>query len=338
MDEHLARLRAADPVRGGGLDGLDPASLHALRDHIAGRPSAGRSSSTPVRRRRRARRAAVGGLAVALLGGGVAYASYASLVGWYSGGAGDGLTCVSAWGTDLQAVHADSSGGPVLSGDPVADCQHYQQLTGREPIDDPVAFRFAPLGVEGGSIYVGPRDEVPDDAEVITPSPDAAAVRELEASTRDWVDGMRAHCFDETGGRAFVTAELDRLGLTGWTIDVAAPDAYAHGSCAGVATVDASTRSIDLRPDWSAPPGTVAEPGDTSPEAFEIRDGLRALAEQCLPLDEASAGVERVLGAEHHWPTTTVVDPDAACTRVDMEVGGSIQVTLRGPEAPTPRR
>lgn len=69
----------------------------------------------------------------------------------------------------------------------------------------------------------------------------------------------------------------------------------------------------------------------TGPTAA-VRDGLReGIATQCLDLDSAAAVAQDVLGQDHHWPLAAIEDPSASCTRVDMEVGGSVLVTLRGP-------
>jgi hypothetical protein len=56
-----------------------------------------------------------------------------------------------------------------------------------------------------------------------------------------------------------------------------------------------------------------------------------------VSVDEARAVADEMLAAEeHHWPTSTVVDESADCARVDLAIGGSIQVTVYGPTAVSP--
>lgn len=323
MDEPLARLRATNPTRHSNLGRLDPALMHRLRDHTTTQDAAASGAAT-AHRPRHARRLVTGGLAVALVGGGAAYASFDT---WYRGGASDGLNCVHVWQDDADGLQPDAVGGPELTGDALADCDNYLAAAGREPIDDPVAFYWG-----DNTLYVAPADQVPAGAQLADPTLDGEAVRELEASLWDQVDGMLAGCRSADDARTFAASELQRLGLEGWTIPTPPEDSSARGKCAGSATADPTTRTIQLFPNRYDRERTVEDPGGTMPVVFEIRDGLRALAEQCLPLDEAARQAKQVLGTEDHWPTTTITDPDATCTRIDMEVGGSIQVTLRGPD------
>ena len=76
--------------------------------------------------------------------------------------------------------------------------------------------------------------------------------------------------------------------------------------------------------------------GDIAGSVFTLRDALRnGIADKCVNLTDAAALATRSLGHEPHWPLTTIEDPTASCTRVDMVVGGSVQVTLRGPATAT---
>ncbi|WP_345713191.1 hypothetical protein, partial [Kineococcus glutinatus] len=245
----------------------------------------------------------------------------------YVGGAADGLTCLTAWQGSSWAE--DSSGGPSLTADPVADCQRYQELTGAEPIPDPVAFTYE------GYLVVAPRSEVPADGEVLAaPTAEDAAAFELDASLQDHVDGVRSGCFSEDEAVSFAARELERQGLTGWTVAVVPadnPGGDADLPCA-VAHADPATRQAQVLPHRA---GSVDHGLDG--DLAVLRDALRAgIAERCVGLPEAEALATAALGAEHHWPLSAIPDPDAACTRVDLEIGGSVQVTLRGPEVPRP--
>ena len=161
---------------------------------------------------------------------------------------------------------------------------------------------------------------MPADAVPINRTEDAR-VFELERSLDDYVDGGLSQCFDQTTGAAFAHSELDRLGLTDWTVKTT-EQAPGQGRCAlllvpnpGVVEVRASFYSND---DFAS---------------AELVPLLRSeITDQCLSLTEAKTVVDEALADEHHWATSTQVDPAADCTRVDLNVGGSIQVFLYGPE------
>ncbi|VTR76131.1 hypothetical protein [Cellulomonas hominis] len=324
----LAALRAADPALRVDLARVGPEALGALRDAV---PAAA-AGTAPTRgpRRRWARRTVVaGGVVAALVGGGAAYAGYQS---WYAGdGGAEGVTCTLAYG-ELGTVGPESSGGPVLTGDPVADCAHYQELVGLPPIPDPVAFRDA-----WHPVVVAPADQVPPDATLLPGStPQDRAVRELEATFHDYVDGVSSTCATPDEAIAAAQAELDRLGLSTWRVELRAAPEPPGGACASVGP-DPDAHVLVVHPLGVDTLETLVSRGDMVPWVRDLRDALRAgVAEQCLGLADAEAVVDRALGSEHHWPTTVVEDPEATCTRVDLEVGGSVQVTLRGPEAAAP--
>lgn len=324
-DDVLAQLRAADPARGADLSRTDRGALVALREGIT---MTARTSTTPRPARRLATRGGVALLAgVMLVGGGGAYAAYERL---YVGGAADGITCLTQW-SDWPAL---STGGPPLTGDPVADCQHYNDLEGVDPIVDPVAFRFENM------LFVAPSGDVPDGSTLLeAPTAQDEARRELQASVHDLVDGLRSRCFTADEAGAFVTGELERLALTGWQVDIARdePSADRPDDLCATAWVDEAGADVVRVNANSVPAPEVLEANqDVVPFVFELADTLRQeVTEQCVSLAEAEEIASTAIGAEHHWPTTAIADPDD-CTRVDMEVGGSILVTLRGPEVAAP--
>lgn len=326
-DDILRELRAADPARRVDLGRVDPRALDALRKEIlvtSTEPETGRRTV-----RRLSRRTVTAGAAVlALLGGGAAYAGAEH--GWYVGGGGAyGITCVTHWVDPTKEV-PDSTGGPALTVDPVADCQRYQALSDRPPIEDGVAFRYGP------QIYVAPRDQLPAGATIITPATQDEAVYELSQSIQDMVDGLRVSCRSSDDEVAAARAELARLGLTDWEVRTReAPAGIETFPCAGTSLgqdLGLTDRTLivtaDVREDLDSLNGNGIDPF-----VFELRDALRTgIADRCVDVSEAEAVAAQAVGAAHHWPTTVIVDADATCTRVDMEVGGSIQITLRGPE------
>jgi hypothetical protein len=319
-DDLINALRSADPIRRTDLGRIDPAALTALRDAV---PTAeGRPTVRPVRRWV-GRAAAVGGTLAVLVGGGAAYAGYHD---WYnSSGGADGITCSLDYGP-MGTTGDLTSGGPSLTGDPIADCARYQEEAGLPPIEDPVAFRdpgYFP-------VVVTPRDLVPEGAELLgTATAEDLAVQALEASVYDLVDGPNSVCPDPTAAVVLAQGELDRLALADWTV-VTEPT-VGTAECASVG-VDAEAQVLRVQAGGMDTLETFVARGDMGAEALTLREALRAgIADTCVDLGTAEAVVVQALGSQHHWPTSAVEDPTAECTRVDMLVGGSIQVTLHGP-------
>lgn len=277
-----------------------------------------------------------GGLAVALLGGGTAWA-LSSYAAWYTGGALDGITCMTTWHDSFSVdQRSDQYGGPELSTDPVADCGRYAELTGKPPIDDPVAVRYE------GAVVVGPRAGMPADAipldewqppaatpsGSVTPEPPRDVVRdpakemELTNSLEDQVDGGNSRCWSAETGQQFARAELDRLGLTDWQVTVRDQEVH-EGACAFLFVQDPGT--VEVRTHGQDDPARTA----SGAMAGDLR---REITEQCLSLRGAERVVNRVLEeGGHHWPTSAQPDPRATCARVDLVYGGSQQVFLYGP-------
>lgn len=310
----IAELRAQDPARRARLDAVDPGALDALREGITmtDRGTTERESARQGVRRLGRRGVLVGGLAVVLAGGGVAYAA-SQLWGDAAGTATNamGIECQEVFGVGYPNEGATVSA--TLTGDPVTDCATTRHADGLAPIADPVAFAY------DGVVYVTPRDQVPDGADVL--EVDAAvvvAVRELRASLADTVDGGLARCMSADDAVNWVNSELERLGISGWSVEV------VHGS-------DDEGRYECA--DFFVDPGVVSVFPGLTPRFPDdpVVTALRGIADQCLTVDQAYDVAEAALGQEDHWPTTRVVDEDAECARVDMEGGGSTLVTVYGP-------
>lgn len=320
MTDPMQRLRAADPARRAPLDDLDPAGWTALRDGVlaTGPAAPGAAAGAPARGARRwrlGRNTTIAlGVGIALTAGGLA-----TIPGFF-GGAGDGPNCLRTWGDAAEVT------GPWLTGDPVADCRTLWAEAGIEPPGDLVGFTVQ------GLAFVAPADEVPqgatslDGAPILTP-----AEVELQQSGFDTVDGgMVCRTVDEEA--AWAQAELDRLGLaTTWTVRIDGyPDEPRYSEdgfdrpCAGVDTMQHGLVSVY--------PAQDAEKElffDGNWRAHLLREQI---TDRCVTVEEARAVADTMLAQEeHHWPTTTVVDESADCARVDLSIGGSIQVTVYGP-------
>jgi hypothetical protein len=150
------------------------------------------------------------------------------------------------------------------------------------------------------------------------------AETELEQSLGDLVDGGNSRCWDAASGEAFARAELDRLGLAGWTTRVSEQNP-SEGACAFM-FVPATPGEVVIRAHGQTDPKVT----DASLPVSALRTRI---AQQCLSLGEAEQVVREAIGENvHHWPTSAQLDEGASCTRVDLVVGGSQQVFLHGPQ------
>lgn len=317
----IAELRAHDPAGRVRLDAVDPGALRALREGITMTdrrtdPVAERRTGAPGRRPRRTSRRGVAalGLGVALVGTGVAYA--ASQL-WTDAE----TTATNPMVIDCQEVFGQADGavaGRTLTGDPVADCATARADADLAPLVDPVAF------LVDGALFVTPRDQVPDGADVLDVDvAEAARIRELQASLGDPVDGGWARCLPAGDAVAWATAELDRLGLAAWSVEV------VHGSDDEGRFPCSMLMAGDEPQTVQVYPGQQPRYDDAGPDPD--LEALRGIGAACLTVDEALAVAEATLADEEGATTVRVLDASASCARVDLEGGGSTVVTVYGP-------
>lgn len=303
----------------------------------------------PAAPRRIGSRALVaGGLAVALLGGGTAWAA-SNYATWYGGGANDGLTCMTDWHDPSSGEEANQYGGATLSTDPIADCNEYAELTSKPQIEDPIAVRFH------GLLVVGPKAGRPADAvplEKPTPSADPSSSSqaptdqphrdpdqefELDNTLADAVDGGASKCWNTKTGTAFVKAELDRLGLDGWrvtTSDSQKPSSGPSQPSSKTSLPMPTPAGGDCADFFISSPGVVTvKPLGTAAHQTELSRALRKqISQRCVSLEQAKQLTTKLLAkAGPHWPISTTTDATAKCTRVDLVYDGSTQVFLYGP-------
>ena len=310
--EAMDALRATDPATRARLDAVDPGALDALRRGIV---MSEQSEPSTKRVRRRVLPGVVAGVvAIAVTGGGVAYSS--GILGFVGGNA-DGPNCLTEWGQNEEAS------GPWLTGDAIADCDTIRAEAGLPPIEDPAVFGIL------GFTYVVPEDEVPPAVEILASSQVMTpADRELEMSLGDWVDGGRsAACPSMAESVDWVESELDRLGLTDWSVTTREPEPD-NGPCTEPIVAE-KRRVMVIHEDAEGSDGAVR--AELTETAAALRNGI---TERCVSLADARSVADRVL-AEHldyePSPTTSIVDESAECARVDMRAGGNVQVTVYGP-------
>ena len=314
----IRALRDTDPAaRVDQIPSDDPAFTN-LRDAILHSPR--QEAQAPDNRHRRRRGLLAGGFSLLLVGGGAA--AYAAHEQWVST---VDLTCVSTWTDPTSSAPSNATGGPPITDDPVADCQQYQQLAGRPPINDPVALDYG-----GGLIVVAPAAQVPADApRADPPSARTEALTRLEHSLEDYVDGGKSRCFDSTAeAMAWARAETERVGLTNAPVaeQQLDPQTPQEGRCGWFLISDGTVLFSPRRGMDTSVPQRPDSP------VYRLRDELRTqVAAKCLSLEDAQNATEELLTADDHWPTSAVSDESLNCTTVDLVVGGSIQVFLRGP-------
>ena len=311
--------------------GTDRRALASLRDGI---PMSDRHTAPAVEMPRRGRRLGrrgltAGTLGLVLVGGGAAYA----VAQLDRGPTLDGLNCAESMtvsaGGDVELTR--SADGRPASGDDVADCAHIRAVAGMPPLVDPYAFTYQ------RTRFVVARAGVPAEvmasASASPPSSGRAAVLELEAAMTDWVEGPARLCLSADEAQAYAQATLDRLHLTGWTIRTSTLPATPHSGPCAVLTTRPDLERVDLAVNASTP---VELPSDAvARKVYTTAEELaEKVASRCLALPEAEAVAETVVGDQ--GSVSPVPDETASCTRVDMEVGGSVFVTLHGPGAARP--
>ncbi|WP_256838106.1 hypothetical protein [Ornithinimicrobium faecis] len=321
-DDVMGLLKAADPAR--QLNIQDSSDMDELREEII-RATPRQQQTRPARRRVRVGLASVA--ALALVGSGVAYATYERL---YGGGGGDGsLTCSDGFLTiDSDRTALRVAGGPTITGDPITDCVTYREAAGYPTISDPIAVAY------NGSTWVVPRTAAEDpqwadDVQPFLPAQDPSALA-LADHINDYVDGGYSRCFDRSNAHAFFEETIADFGVDGWSFRMGSDNRpYEEGPC-GFFMVFPTERVVEFLPDRGENPDLT---DSRNAEVGVLVRGLRSeIAQQCLTIEEAQATLATLMPDAHHWPTAAIPVPNQECTTVDLLVGGSLQVKLRGPE------
>lgn len=106
----------------------------------------------------------------------------------------------------------------------------------------------------------------------------------------------------------------------------------AQGGAGGSACASVSTETqgeVRVSPEDATAVASRVE----NPQVRQVVETLRTeVSQKCLTLTDARGVVAAALADVDHLPIVPVDDPAADCARVDLTVGGSILVTVRGPE------
>ncbi len=224
----------------------------------------------------------------------------------------------------------------AVTGDPVLDCSNEWRRSNDTPSPPMVAYDNG----RGGVVVLVEGDPVPDGYTALEPGTvQNTALIELEAALSDVGTGLESGCYDDVAATEITQRELDRLELTDWTVTVDADRRPDGSSSCAYFIVDASSQQVQL----IGLHGAITTPDPYNAYSAALDELLNA---DCANLDDA-ADLARSLAAE----TEIVVDgtridfteeagvlvihlveaPEASCTRADVNVGGRVEVTLRGP-------
>lgn len=242
-------------------------------------------------------------------------------VGWAVFNSVQGSTSVGCHTGDGAVSIVDA-----VTGDPVSDCAAlWRQDTGTQP-PPLVAYDNGDGGIEvvpeGSSIPRGWQPLEPG----VTQDP---RLIELEAALDDHIDGLPADCHPLDAARTIAEREVDRLGLDGWQVVAERGEADGAGTCTYF-LLESERQTVVLIPlDGGAAP-------DDAPYSVLAGELGTALEQGCLSLPDAAAQARQIAadaGIGEALVVHEVTDDAATCARADVNVGGGVEVTIRGPQA-----
>jgi len=256
------------------------------------------------------------------------------------------LTLLAATAATWVALHHRSQtsilcpggeGIPSVTGDPAFDCQRIWATRHDGP---PPPMRAYDNGVGGIEVRID-GDAVPDSFIELPPGRTLdPRIADLSMTLDDAGTGLPSACRSGDVASEIVRSELKRLGLVAWSVR---PDPGIDGveHCA-FAAVDDAAGTVFLRGSPTGP-DSVAFGG---PYTMLARDIEAAVTAECIDLDVAADLVRSVGAAAHivvqgspvvlteeaHGLTIQqYTEPSARCTTVNVLLGGSVLVYLRGP-------
>ncbi len=251
-------------------------------------------------------------------------AAAAASVGVAAAAGAAGLFRSDSAGVGCQTPDGAVSVVNAVTGDPVRDCAaHFAQQ------GDPATSLVAYDTGAGGIIVVSEGAQVSPGWTRLDPGPaQDLSVIELAAALDDSAEGLRSTCTTLASARDITVRELSRLGLDDWTVFAERGEADGVETCSYF-VLDPADRTVALIPIEALVARAVA------PHLVFARDLDAALGEDCLAVG-AAGDVARGLAADAGLQVDAVViveveEDEAGCTRAAVNVGGRVEVTLRGP-------
>ena len=222
---------------------------------------------------------------------------------------------------------------PANTGDPVADCTaQWRRDTGQDP-PPLVAYDNGHGGI---AVMPADRTPLPGSSPLPTGATQNVSMIAVQQSLDDYIGGLNSGCFDNATAVGTIEQTLARFDLADWTVlpapasdFPATPSSATPERCVDAAILEPETRTVALR----ALGGPA--PQDAPYEVLAAK--LRSISQGCLSLEAAAKQVRSAAGelgfseAAHEFELTEVPDPNAGCTTISENVGGSIFLILRGP-------
>jgi hypothetical protein len=201
---------------------------------------------------------------------------------------------------------------PATSGDPAYDCA----VTWKNDLGtDPPPLVAYDNG--NGGVTVVPRAEKPQPGWRQLPAGQDVELIQLQDSLDDYINGLNSACLGEPEASALAQAKLAEFGFTGWTVTM-----RNQGSCTNADIVDPASKTVTLI-------STDVTTGRGA--AFErLADKLRPVTKNCLSLPAAVRSV-RTAAEGLTYKLSAVEDNSVRCASIYETVGGTILLTVRGP-------
>jgi hypothetical protein len=228
--------------------------------------------------------------------------------------------------TSVQCqINGNDAVVPSTSGDPARDCavEYKRDFGAAAP---PLTAYDNGLG----GVTVLPRAQKPPAGFKTLPSGSQdVELIQLQDSLDDYINGLTSSCLKSNAATELAKSRLEQFGLVGWAVTVRnSGSASSPGTCFAGNLVDPATQTVTLIPtEGPIEPAT----------AHSLADKLRPLTRSCESLSTAVAKVRAdadELGLSESaraYELDAVKDNSRSCASIYETVGGTIFLTIRGP-------
>lgn len=213
----------------------------------------------------------------------------------------------------------------ATSGDPIADCAAELRRLGIEPI--------SLVAYDNGRGAVTVLESDSSAASGLTPLGEGfvqdTAIIELRQGIDDVATGVESGCFTNDEATEIVARELTASGVD-WPITYRTDDDLTLPTCA-VAMVLPEEQTVLIA---QLERGSASDSSSEPPYAALVAQLNAALDGTCMNLNDAArttVDLAYATDTQHMVNVHPVDDPESACTIATVNVGGAVEVTLRGP-------
>jgi hypothetical protein len=171
------------------------------------------------------------------------------------------------------------TGITAASGNPIKDCaQEWKKETGQAA--PPLR---AYVDSSGATIVQLANRSAPPSATPLAvqhPKQDLKVI-ELQESLGDVIAGLGSGCYTDAEATHIAKRELNRLGMTGWSVSASPDHANGKASCVDASDVGPKSRTVKLSADGGSPVQAANKP---QRQTIELASKLRPIAKKCQPL------------------------------------------------------